>query len=133
MKAFRTTTDGLGGPSGTICYPLRGYDYGLASDDTRVTGHEHRSYTLKAFGGYPSFTHRVDQMEEVEVPDLPPPDSEHVDNVCKPGHGADTCRYLTMGREGWSREKLSLAAMTIDEKVKSGEFPANDVLRRSRF
>lgn len=42
--------------AGSIVYSLRGYDYGLASDDTRMTGVEHVSVTLNADGDYPSFT-----------------------------------------------------------------------------
>ena len=42
--------------AGTIVYPLKGCDYGLASDDSRVTGVPHRSVTLSPDGDYPSFT-----------------------------------------------------------------------------
>ena len=28
--------------------------------------------------------------------------STHVVKVCRPGHGAETCRYLTMDAEGWA-------------------------------
>lgn len=42
--------------AGSIVYSLRGHDYGLASDDTRMTGIEHVSVTLKPDGDYPSFT-----------------------------------------------------------------------------
>lgn len=114
MKAFRTSTEGLGGPAGTVCYPFAGHDYGLASDDTCMTGRLHKSYTLKMFGGGPSFTHPADDVEEIEVPALEPPDDEHVRTVCLLGQGTGACRYLTSGRNGWSCEKLSYLASQIN-------------------
>lgn len=48
-----------GQKSGTICYDIRGWDYGLASDDTRMTGIEHISVTEDPNGNSenkPSFT-----------------------------------------------------------------------------
>ena len=115
MRAFRLKTKGLA-PEGTICFPFGGYDYGLASDDTRATGREHRSFTLKTFGGPPSFTHPVDDLEEIEVPDIPPPDDVHAREVCKIGQGAECCKYLTMSvgsAGGWSCEKLSMLGASI--------------------
>ena len=50
---------------GTIVYGLMKADYGLASDDTRITGIEHRSLTLNPDGDYPSFTHPVRDLERV--------------------------------------------------------------------
>jgi hypothetical protein len=41
---------------GDFVYDQIGYDYGLASDDTRWTGIEHTSVTLKENGDYPGFT-----------------------------------------------------------------------------
>lgn len=43
-------------PAGTIVYDLSGTDYGCANDDTRHTGVEHISVTLKPDGGYPGFS-----------------------------------------------------------------------------
>jgi len=43
-------------PAGTVVYKSTRYDYGLASDDTRYTGVEHISVTLKEDGDYPFFT-----------------------------------------------------------------------------
>lgn len=54
-----------GHPAGTIVYDLRGYDYGLASDDTRITGIHHVSVTLKPDGDYPSFTIQKNSLEIV--------------------------------------------------------------------
>ena len=28
--------------------------------------------------------------------------STHVVKVCRPGHGAETCRFLTMSHDGWA-------------------------------
>jgi hypothetical protein len=53
-------------PVGTIVYDLRGYDYGLASDDTRFTGIVHVSVTLKPDGDYPSFTIARDSLERID-------------------------------------------------------------------
>ena len=65
MKRYRLKTKGTcGQEAGTICYPFRGYDYGLASDDTRYSGREHISVTLDPDGGIPSFTVAKDDLEE---------------------------------------------------------------------
>lgn len=42
--------------AGTIVYRCAKYDYGLANDDTRLTGIQHTSVTLKPDGDYPCFT-----------------------------------------------------------------------------
>lgn len=52
--------------SGTIVYEFTKCDYGLADDDTRLTGMEHRSVTLEPSGDYPSFTHTVSGMREIK-------------------------------------------------------------------
>lgn len=41
---------------GDTVYELYGYDYGLASDDSRATGVPHKSVTLNSDGDYPAFT-----------------------------------------------------------------------------
>lgn len=53
MKLLKDT---FGHKAGTTVYKLKYSDYGLASDDTRITGIEHTSVTLNEDGGYPSFT-----------------------------------------------------------------------------
>lgn len=63
---YRLKTDRLGRPAGTIVYRAKGYDYGLASEDTRDTGIEHTSVTLDPGGGYPSFTVAWRDLEELE-------------------------------------------------------------------
>jgi len=41
---------------GDIVYDLKSWDYGLAGDDSRITGVPHVSVTLDPTGDYPSFT-----------------------------------------------------------------------------
>jgi len=41
---------------GDIVYKLIGYDYGLAHEDSQLTGVPHTSVTLEEDGSYPSFT-----------------------------------------------------------------------------
>lgn len=41
---------------GDFVYKQKYHDYGLASDDTRMTGIEHVSVTLNENGDYPGFT-----------------------------------------------------------------------------
>lgn len=42
--------------AGTVVFRPKGWDYGAANDDTRVTGVEHISVTLSSSGDYPFFT-----------------------------------------------------------------------------
>jgi hypothetical protein len=51
--------------AGATVYECTQYDYGLASDDTRATGHQHISVTLNADGKGPSFTVRLSHLEEI--------------------------------------------------------------------
>lgn len=53
---YKLSTDAHGHPAETIVYNLKYHDYGLANDDTRYTGVEHKSMTLDPDGNYPSFT-----------------------------------------------------------------------------
>lgn len=63
---FKLIEDSGGYEKGTVVYELKGYDYGLASDDTRYTGIEHISVTLKSDGDYPSFTVPKHKLEKSE-------------------------------------------------------------------
>lgn len=47
-------------------YSLKGWDYGLAGDDTRLLGIEHKSVTKNEDGDYPSFTIPVEDLEKIE-------------------------------------------------------------------
>jgi hypothetical protein len=99
---------------GTIVFK-GGYDYGLASDDTRITGIEHISVVLP--GETASFTIPLRDLEK--IPDPPPPTFVETKTLCKIGQGGQCCRYLTAGRKGWSCEKLTTMGQTINERVKN--------------
>ena len=43
------------------------------------------------------------------------PTEEVIRTVCKIGQGAACCRYLTIGGNGWSCEKLTAMGRAIDE------------------
>lgn len=111
-------------PAGTIVYGAAAHDYGLASDDSRITGIEHISVTLKRSGGYPTFTMPLRDLEKTEAPPLPKLTEDHVMATCKPGAGAATCRYLAMGAGGWSCEKHSSLAAALDRRVEEGTINA---------
>lgn len=71
MKKYRVKSDRIErgetwAKAGDIVYDIRGYDYGLASDDTRYSGIQHISVTFKEDGDYPSFTIPVRQLEEIK-------------------------------------------------------------------
>ena len=52
--------------AGDVVYECLKYDYGLANDDSRVTGVLHTSVTLEADGDCPSFTIPVHLLEEIK-------------------------------------------------------------------
>lgn len=52
---------------GTVVYPLIGWDYGSANEDTRVFDIEHISVTLKENGDYPYFTIPLNDLESFYV------------------------------------------------------------------
>lgn len=69
--AFKVLKDAALSPeakAGTTVYSIKGWDYGLASDDTRMTGVEHVSVTLKPDGDYPSFTIPRSHLEKIAEP-----------------------------------------------------------------
>lgn len=124
MRAFKMLTDSnleKKATAGTIVYPFGGYDYGIADDDTRATGIKYRSVTLKSGGGYPSFTVAERDLEPVEVEPPPFVDTDYAKTVCKIGQGEKCCRYLVMSPKGWSCEKLTTTAMTLDDRVQQGK------------
>lgn len=47
-------------------YNQKGYDYGLSSDDSTMTGIEHISVTLNSDGDYPGFTIPIEDLEPVK-------------------------------------------------------------------
>lgn len=66
LKMYRTKIERLGRPAGTIVFDCANYDYGVASDDTRMTGVEHVSVSEKADGGYPFFTIPKAALERID-------------------------------------------------------------------
>jgi hypothetical protein len=116
-KILKDSTLNKEAVAGTVVYSCSGYDYGLARDDTAITGIEHASVTLKRSGGYPSFTIPLEDLEPCEAPPLEKLTEEHVKLTCRPGTGAETCRYLTMGAAGWSCEKHTSLADQLDQRV----------------
>lgn len=49
------------------------------------------------------------------------PSDEEVQELCRPGQGADTCIWLMMGPDGWfcsyyNRQGISLTGETLEER-----------------
>jgi hypothetical protein len=63
QQPFKLLKEHDGHAPGTIIYRAKGYDYGLAADDTRMTGKPHSSMTMEPSGDYPSFTVPDDEFE----------------------------------------------------------------------
>lgn len=42
---------------------------------------------------------------------------DHVNAACRPGMGAETCRFLTMSAKGWCCEKFSQLAGHLNRRV----------------
>lgn len=51
---------------GDIVYDQWAHDYGLANDDSRITGIEHRTVTKNENGDSPGFTMSVFDLEEIK-------------------------------------------------------------------
>jgi len=49
----------------------------------------------------------------------------HVKDVCRPGEGSETCRYLLMSPGGWVCGKHSALAVTLDNRVREGTMRAH--------
>lgn len=53
------------------------------------------------------------------------PDTNHVEEFCRPGQGAHCCRYLVMDRSGWLCVKHHQDARSVIEyRVASGTMTA---------
>jgi hypothetical protein len=66
-QAYILTQDRFGHQAGTKVYRQRMSDYGLANDDSRITGIQHITVTLNADGGYPGFTVPVNHLTPAET------------------------------------------------------------------
>lgn len=64
---YKVIKDTMFCKQGDIVYPLKGWDYGLANDDTRHTDIEHISVTYKEDGDYPSVTIPKSALEKLDV------------------------------------------------------------------
>jgi hypothetical protein len=51
--------------AGSVVYACAYYDYGVADDDTRLSGKPHISVTLNSNGSYPFFTVPEDAVEQI--------------------------------------------------------------------
>ena len=45
---------------------------------------------------------------------------EYVEKFCKPGRGAETCRYLLMGKGGWECAKDSEFQELVEKNFEKG-------------
>jgi hypothetical protein len=69
IKQYRLTQDSKIEPAakkGCLVFKLAKYDYGLARDETRLTGIPQISVTLDPSGDYPSFTVPERELQAVE-------------------------------------------------------------------
>lgn len=67
VLADRYIGDTLHAAAGTTVYGAKGYDYGVAADDSRFTGLLHRSVTLNEDGDYPFFTIPERDLELIQA------------------------------------------------------------------
>lgn len=65
MSKYKVRADYNGLVTGTVVYDARKYDYGLANDDTKITGIHHISVTEDAGGDYPFVTIPVGLLQEL--------------------------------------------------------------------
>lgn len=65
-KVFRLMAERFEHKPGTVVYRASRHDYGLSSDDTRMTGIEHVSVSLREDGDYPTFTVALRDLEPLD-------------------------------------------------------------------
>lgn len=66
MKKYELLADRFDHKRGTVVYETRAHDYGLARDDTNMTGIQHVSVTINEDGDYPFFTVPEHQLKRME-------------------------------------------------------------------
>ena len=66
MKSYILTQDKFKHKSGTTVYPYSRYDYGLAEEDTEMTGEHHISVCLSTDGSTPFFTVESEFLKEIK-------------------------------------------------------------------
>ena len=109
---------------GTVVFPSKIYDYGLAADDTVATGIRYISVTKSQYGGGFVFTIPHEDLAEIDVEELPEIDDQHAREVCRIGQQGECCRYLTMASTGWSCEKLGPMGPELAARAKLGKIIA---------
>lgn len=96
---------------GRTVFPFTGFTYGCITP-------EGIAVTEKQYGGYPFFEIiKDDIVEELSVERLPFVDDDHAKKVCKTGQGSECCKYLTMGYNGWSCEKLTTMGTSLKDRI----------------
>jgi hypothetical protein len=63
---YRVKRDHACFKAGDIVYSLSGPDYGLANEDSRYTGVEHKTVTFSSEGDYPGQTVPLHNIEKAE-------------------------------------------------------------------
>lgn len=69
MQAYELLKPRFEHEAGTIVYKMDGHSYGLASEDTEVTGVQHITVTLDFDGGYPGFTVPLEDLKPIKTTD----------------------------------------------------------------
>ncbi len=64
-KSYKLLVDRFDYKEGEVVYQFNSHDYGLARDDTIVTGVYHICVTTDPDGGYPFFTIPFEDVEAV--------------------------------------------------------------------
>lgn len=80
---------------GSFVYKFAGYDYGLASDDTRAFEEPHISVTLNEDGSIPSFTIPEKDLELIVKEEV-----KANFYKCGAGRKSECCAYLLGGPKG---------------------------------
>ena len=98
---------------GAEVFKYTGYDYGCISSSGTAVG-------LKD-GETPFFEIPTDALSEIETGEEKQPDNlveeSHWREVCKIGEGADCCKYLTAGADGFCCEKNTGLGRILDKRT----------------
>ena len=63
--SYKLKKDRFEHKTGTTVYDQSGHDYGLAHDDTMISGIEYITVTLNSDGSYPGFTVPVKDLVKI--------------------------------------------------------------------
>lgn len=114
--------------AGNIVYTYTGYDYGLARDDTEITGKEHISVVLCP-DTLPFFTIPVRDLEEISMTDETP--NETVQSLTAMLR-AQQSGALDSASDAALAAKIRLTTAIFDLCAKEGESGNLDTPRHSR-